>query len=131
MKCNMCGREVDEKESFCLYCGSKLKKINNNIISKKEKKKEEVKKDDDEKDNTLVFAGIVSLFLLPVFIFSIIMFNYYIEKSSNSSSYMFGPVPDVSIGIFFLFLAIITILIPIIIVITGSLTGVFRENKKK
>ena len=95
MKCNMCGREVDEK------------------------------------DNTLVFAGIVSLFLLPVFIFSIIMFNYYIEKSNNSSSYMFGPVPDVSIGIFFLFLAIITILIPIIIVITGSLTGVFRENKKK
>lgn len=128
MKCNMCGREVDEKESFCLYCGSKLKKINNNKITKKEEAKKVL---DDERDNTFKIAGIAALCLLPGIIISIIMYYRFASKTNKPSLEFFGPVPDVLIAYTFLFFAIILILIPVLIIIIGALTGVFRENKKK
>ena len=40
MKCNRCGRELDEEEEYCLFCGNKLKnnyKNNERAVKEKER----------------------------------------------------------------------------------------------
>ena len=56
MKCNRCGRELDEEEEYCLFCGNKLKnnyKNNEREIREKEKIIRNQKENENKKIETL------------------------------------------------------------------------------
>lgn len=137
MKCNRCGRDVDEN-SFCIYCGNNLKdnyrKKKEQLIQTKDNNNVQAIEnngDDEYVDNTLLVAGIVTLLELPFIIYGIIMTLHYSSKANSPSVEFFGPIPELIDASVNYFTVGVAILIPILIIIVGGLTGIFKRKKVK
>lgn len=87
--------------------------------------------DDEYVNNTLLVAGIVTLLELPFIIYGIIMTLHYSSKANSPSVEFFGPIPELIDASINYFTVGVAILIPILIIIVGGLTGIFKSKKVK
>ena len=102
MNCAKCGKEIDEKWSFCLFCGNKIEKRQEVIDKKAEIKSNEsmIIEEDSVKKTTLaygtsksnklknlfiVFVTLFSLFFISSIVMSVLFYNsnYYLNLLNN------------------------------------------------
>lgn len=136
MKCNRCGREINDNESYCIYCGNHINMNYKKKFNKDKKKaiikKKEIKTNDDEiEDTTLFVAGKVFLFLIPLIIFGIVMMKHYLKEAQHPQTEFFGPLPELMMVGCFGFLVLILLLIPLAIIVNGAFTGKYRKHKNE
>ena len=132
MKCNRCGREVDNEEEYCLFCGNNLRNNYKAIAREKDNMKNannNNKKDDDiEVDNTIINAGKVFLCLTPILIIALLSAVKNFKAAKNPSAEFFGPLPELIAAGTCLLVVIAIIFVPIIMIIIGSFSGMGKNN---
>lgn len=121
MKCSRCGREVGEKEFFCLSCGNELDNdVKKESVSKITKEDNSEEESNSEKDNTLFIV-------LPILIIGVLCGLFILKQ----------PVRDDAEGLtriitFFTGASIIvmSVMIPAFVIILKAFTNISNNNKK-